>query len=349
MSTRRVPIAIVGAGNITSLRHIPTFRASGRADIRGVIDRNLERARAVAERFRLPAASSHFDEPWMAQVEAVSIGVPPAEHAGVARTALELGKHVLLEKPMALFPEDARDLVELAAKKRLILAVVHNFQFARSAMRVHEMIRTGALGAVTGIFCFQMSTTERRLPVWHEELPMGLFFDESPHLLYLLKSFSPGPLSVDSVAVTPSRRGRVTPAVITAHLRAGHVPAVLYNNFEAPISEWHFVVCGEKKVAAIDVFRDVLVVVPNDGQHLPADILRTSAAGVLTHLWGVLTSGILLTRGRLFYGNDEVVRRFFDAIESGTPPRDVSGEDGLEIVLLQHRLLEMAAGSAIGR
>lgn len=334
-------VAIIGAGNITSLRHIPALRGSGRTEIVGVIDRHEDRARRVADRFRLPHCGTDMGAAWMKDVEAVSIGVPPAAHAAVASELLRAGKHVLLEKPMALTVEEAEGLVRLAREQNRILALVHNFQFARSAMKLKQLIRDGKLGEVRGILCFQLSTTERRLPVWAEELPLGLFYDEAPHLLYLLRAFG-GEVAVRSVSATPSLIGRATPAVITAQLSAGNVPAVLYNNFEAPVSEWHFAVMGTKQMGVIDVFRDVLVRLPNDNQHLAMDVMRTSYAGIRTHLAGVFTSGLAMLRGKLLYGNDEVVRRFLDAIETGRSPGDTSAEDGLAVLKLQHEIVRRA-------
>jgi scyllo-inositol 2-dehydrogenase (NADP+) len=335
-------VAIIGAGNITSLRHIPALQQSKRVDIVGVVDRHLARAEKTARSFSIPNAADTMDAPWFASAEAVSIGVPPGDHFSVAREALLRDKHVLLEKPMTLRVSESEELVRLAEERKKILAVIHNFQFARSAVRLKKMIADGRMGAITGILCFQTSTTERRLPSWHEDLPLGLFYDEAPHLLYLLKAFGGAALHIDSVAVSPSARGRRTPGVITAHIRAGSVPAVLYNNFEAPVSEWQFIVYGEKALASIDVFRDVLVVLPNDGQHLPGDIMRTTQRLVSTHLTGVFTSGVALLRKRLLFGNEEIVRRFLDAIETGEPPRDMSGADGLAIVRLQHELIGRA-------
>jgi predicted dehydrogenase len=324
-------MGVIGAGNITASRHIPALRASGRVKILGVMDTDLVRAQAVAERFGIPHWSCDWEADWLKEVVAVTIGVPPAAHVAAARQAIVAGKHVLLEKPMTLLPQEADDLVARAKTAGRILAVVHNFQFSRSACRAKRLIAEGKLGTVCNLLAFQTSTATRRLPVWHEELPLGLFFDEAPHLFYLMRAFG-GDISVRSVAITPSAQGRRTPAVITAHLDAGGIPAVLYNNFEATVSEWHFAIYGTRAAAIIDVFRDVLVVLPHDGQHLSREVIRTSLKSIYDHLWGTFTSGLQMLRGRLLYGNDEVVRRFLDAVETGRPPEAISAEDGARMI-----------------
>src|SRR5262249_12493631 len=96
-------------------------------------------------------------------------------------------------------------------------------------------------------------------------------------------------------------------------------------------------------VAALDVFRDILVVVPNDGSHRGRDILRSSARMIGGHAAGVVTSGMRLVGRRLLYGNDEVVGRFVDAVE-GHPERLrwLTADDGHAVVACMQDLLERA-------
>jgi scyllo-inositol 2-dehydrogenase (NADP+) len=283
--------------------------------------------------------------PWLSDVDAVTIGTPPPTHVALARAALNAGKHVLMEKPMALAPAEAEDLREQAAREGLTLAIVHNFQFARSARVLRARIASGAFGTVTSVLALQLSHPLRRLPTWYEGLPFGLFYDESPHILYLIHSFAGEPTLTSATAV-PSSSGNATPAIVSAQFDCNGVPASLYMNFEAPLSEWHFCVMSNQRFAAIDIFRDVLVEMPHDGGHLAADILRSSTISTLTHWLGVIRSGALLYRKQLLYGNDEVVRRFAVALRTGTSPEGISSEDGLRVLRLQHAVMAAAQHSA---
>lgn len=344
MAEKKISFAVIGAGNITNLRHIPTLKKLDRVNLLGIIDVDAAKAEKTAKKFKLPYFASSIDNTWFSNVEAVSIGVPPYEHAAVIKKMLNEGKHVLTEKPMTLKVPEAESLVALAAEKNKILAVVHNFQFAKSTLKLKYKIAKGELGEIKSILAFQASTTERRLPVWAEQLPLGLLFDEGSHLFYLLRAFG-GNIKIQSVGVTHSTMNRQTPAIITAHMTAGDIPVGFCNMFEAPVSEWHFCVLGSKAVGIIDIFRDVLVVLPNDGQHLALDVMRTTFLGVGNHLWGVLSSGIQMLKGNLLYGNEEVFRRFLDAVESGKQPESISGEDGLQVVRALNEMIEMASGS----
>jgi scyllo-inositol 2-dehydrogenase (NADP+) len=122
-------------------------------------------------------------------VQAVVIGAPPQEHFFLAMEFLKLGKHVLIEKPMAMSVAECEELTKKAADAELVLAVMHNFQFAHGVQRMREVIRGDQFGAIKSIGLSQMTSRNRRLPVWYQSLPGGLFFDEASHFFYLLKEF----------------------------------------------------------------------------------------------------------------------------------------------------------------
>jgi hypothetical protein len=90
----------------------------------------------------------------------------------------------------------------------------------------------------------------------------------------------------------------------------------------------------------------VLVVTRNDHQHLGRNILGTTADAVTSHLIGVARSGARNAAGRLAYGNDIVVARFAEACRTRVPPLGISAADGLEVVRLQHAVLDRVHAGA---
>ena len=210
---KRIRIAAFGAGWVTTHRHIPVIRGHGGYEIVALVDRNYERARAEADRLGVPHArqGSSFDDIRDLGIEAVSCGTAPFHHFGVVSSALESGVHALTEKPFTMTVAEGERLVGLTASNRVQLAIVHNFQFARSVRQADAWIRQGRLGRMRAIWAVQLSNPRRRLPTWYDELPLGLFFDESPHLLYLVRHFGGDELELDRVSVVEStmeRRGR---------------------------------------------------------------------------------------------------------------------------------------------
>ncbi len=278
----RISVACVGAGWVTRQRHIPALRAEDRVDVVGVVDKHPERAEALARANRLPNWGRRLDEGWLERVQAVMVGTPPLEHGPVVEAALERDLHCLCEKPLAFPASSAAGLVQAAGERGRVLAVVHNFQFSRAGARLFSLVEGGDLGAVSAVYGFQLSNPRRRLPTWYHALPGGLFLDEAPHLLYLMRRLL-GRLEPRTVD------GRLDGTAIrdlSATFEHDSIWASLTMSFGASVSEWQLVVVAERGVAALDVFRDVLVVLPNDGAHRARDILRSSARMVGGHIAG---------------------------------------------------------------
>ncbi|MEO8745555.1 MAG: Gfo/Idh/MocA family oxidoreductase [Candidatus Dormiibacterota bacterium] len=341
MSALRV--AVVGLGWVGTHRHLPWLRRSPGVEVVGVIDHSPARVEQARAAFRVrhgAPADDPSNVPWLGEVDAVTIATPPSTHDVLARAYMRAGKDVLLEKPMALEVSAARELGELASSSGRVLSIVHNFQFARSTLRLRRLIASGRLGEIRALWGAQLSNPERRLPDWYESLPLGLFYDESPHFFYLIRCLLGAVPSLEAAHVIPGRDGRRTPASITILLHVGKVPVQIAMNFEAPVSEWHVTLLCSRGIAVLDIFRDVLVLIGNDHQHLGRNVLETSAHAIATHVGGVMRSGALNTLGRLAYGNDVVIARFVEACRTRVPAQDISAADGLDVVRLQHAVLE---------
>ena len=341
---QRIPVACFGAGWVTTHRHIPTMRRHGGFDVLCLADRREERAREAAARVGVPhhERAEGVDQLTVRdRIEAVTCGTAPFAHHRVIRSALDAGKHVLTEKPFTMTLEEGEELAALARERGLVLAVVHNFQFAPSVRRLRRWMESGKLGRVRAVWAIQLSNPARRLPTWFDELPGGLFYDESPHLIYMARALAGGELEPVSVTLHPSTRGLLnTPAQIDAQMRAGEVPVSIQMNFEAPVSEWHVAVLGDNGLGVVDLFRDIAIFTPGDRDHHAADVIRTSASASWHHWLGYLRSGPGHVLGRLRYGNDEVFARFHAAVRSGKPPQGISADDALAVLRVQHWILE---------
>lgn len=342
-----VRIAAVGLGWVTLHRHLPTMRRESAIEVIGVVDRQPGRAAALARGLgisRHHAGARLADIPWLDAVEAFTIGTTPHSHAGLIREALELGRRVLTEKPFVMRPEEGEELVRLARAKQRTLAIVHNFQFARSTRRLLDDIHAGRYGRIRFVMAQQLGNPLRRLPAWHEDLPFGLYYDESPHIFYLLRALAPQPLCFLCAEVQTSTLGANTPAWVSAHYAAGeaHIPVKLNMAFESPVSEWHILVGGEKCLGDVDVFRDIYVRMPNDGLHTGRTVLRTSLAATWQHWAQHFTNGPRHLAGTLLYGNEEVFRRFARAVRLGGEPAAIGPDDALSVLRMQHEIIERA-------
>lgn len=350
MSKPPIRIAAVGLGWVSQNRHLPAIAGTrGIYQLVGVVDPSLERARVVADRYRTRAAAARAlaHVPWLDEVDAIIVGAPPFAHAALIEEAIAAGKHVLTEKPFVMNVPDGDRLVKDALNAHRVLAIVHNFQFSRSFNALQRLIHNRKLGEIRSVWATQLSNPKRRLPEWYRDLPGGLFFDESPHLLYLVRRLLPD-ISLTESRITPSARGESTPAEVYAQFSNPRgQTATLLMNFEAALSEWHLIVTGEHGTADVDVFRDILTFLPNDGRHDAKDILRTSYRAIRDHLRGTLSSGVRHALKRLDYGNREIVTRFANSIhQAALQPDFIGSHEALAVRRLQEDILDRGTDPA---
>ncbi len=341
-------IAAVGLGWVTSNRHLPTMLDNQQYQIMGVIDKSNNKLKNIANKYNLlyyHQSDNLNNIPWMDEIDAVTIGASPQSHYGLIKSALAQGKHVLTEKPFTMTRVEGEELVALAKENHLTLGIIHNFQFAHSTQCLLRDLQTNRFGKIKAIVAQQLSNPRRRLPTWFETLPLGLFYDESPHFFYLISRLSPGPLSFLTSDVFSSTFGMNTPAAITIQYRCdakehGTIPVTVNMNFEAPISEWHLTVYGEEYLGDIDIFRDIYIRLPNDGLHTTATVIRTSFQATWQHWIQHVTRGIPHLRGKLRYGNDTVFERFAKAVLENEPLENINSQDALKIQNMQHEVIE---------
>lgn len=343
---KRIRVAAFGAGWVTVNRHIPAMLEHGGYEIVALVDRDAERARAGAERHGIPWMRGErvADVLEAHDVDAFTCGTAPFAHAAIVGDAIEAGKHVLTEKPFTMTVEEGERIQAAARERNRVVAIVHNFQFARSMLELKDWLADGKIGTVRGVWAMQLSNPKRRLPDWFDELPLGLFYDESPHLIYAARAAA-GNVDLEPVSATihPTNLGhKNTPAQIDAQMRANGVPVSLQMNFEAPLSEWHVAVMGDNGMGVVDLFRDIAVYTPNDRGHLALDVIRTSLSSTYRHWRGYFRSGIGHVRGSLLYGNDEVFSRFHAAAVTGEMPRDIGVDDALSVLRTQHWIVDQA-------
>jgi len=334
-----VRVGVIGTGWVATSRHIPALRADRRASLEAVLDPNQEKSDATARRFGISGAFHDLDLFLAEPLDVVSICTPPTTHAELIRAALQAGKHVLVEKPMTMTSEEGRELETLADESGLIVCPTHNFLFSRSMLRAKSLLTSGKAGDVESAMGIQLSSWRRRLPTWFSSLPGGLFFDEAPHLLYLMR-YALGDLSVES-AWLGSNDGPPRSERIEARLLGDRGNAYLTMWSGAPLSEWLLVLFCTRAVLVVDIFRDILINLPPEHGHGSRDVVGQVLRGT-SQMWsGMWSSGMRLMRGTLLYGHDVLIRQFLDAVITGGPP-PVTARDGYEVVALMEDILSRA-------
>lgn len=171
----KLKVGVIGCGSIARYRHLAEYQAHENVEIIAVCDVVQERALEMAEKFGAAAYTDYQELLKNDEVEAVSICTPNALHAPMSITALQSGKHVLCEKPMATSLVEAEAMIEAAKVNKKKLMIAHNQRFVPSHDKAHELIQSGDLGK---IYSFKTSFGHGGPEGWSIDGADSWFFDK---------------------------------------------------------------------------------------------------------------------------------------------------------------------------
>jgi predicted dehydrogenase len=141
-----IRIGIIGAGFARSTQ-IPGFKNCEGAEIVAIASAHREHAEEVAREFDIP----HVEDDWRGvvnrdDVDLVSIVTPVVTHCEMVLTALNQGKHVLCEKPMAMNADEARRMTERARQAGVLALIDHELRFLPGRLKMRELLQAGDIG-----------------------------------------------------------------------------------------------------------------------------------------------------------------------------------------------------------
>jgi predicted dehydrogenase len=145
-----INIGIIGCGKIAQKRHIPEYLENVDANIVGYYDLNHARAEAISKTYGGTAFESIEDLLADLSIDAVSVCTANHTHAAITIQALQAGKHVLCEKPMATTLEDCQAMVDAAQKTGKVLVIGQNQRLTKTHIKARQLIRDGEIGEIIG-------------------------------------------------------------------------------------------------------------------------------------------------------------------------------------------------------
>jgi predicted dehydrogenase len=187
MTTLRA--GVIGVGHLGQ-HHARLYAALPDCALAGVTDDDPARARLIADRHGAQVFGSVAD--LVREVDVVSVAVPTSAHYAVAKTCLEARKHVLIEKPIAVEPAQAEELVELAQAQGCRLQVGHSERFNPIMLAMRSQILRPAF-----IECHRLSSFSAR------GTDVDVVLDLMIHDLDLVLSFNPGAVEEVRAAGVP--------------------------------------------------------------------------------------------------------------------------------------------------
>lgn len=200
-TSTRLRIAIVGAGYVAN-HHLAALKRLDYVEVVGICDSQLPAAQALAARFGVARSATTLADLADTRPQAVYVLTPPASHPAIALAAMDMGCHVLVEKPMADSVADCETMIAKARTCGLLLGVNHSDLFDPVLMQALQAARDGRIGEVLSVDIIRNSEYP---PYAGGPLPGSVtqgsypFRDLGVHGLYTIEAFL-GPverLSVD--------------------------------------------------------------------------------------------------------------------------------------------------------
>jgi predicted dehydrogenase len=187
-----IKTAIIGCGNIGK-RHVAVFDANPQTTIVGLCDEQIEKAQTLQENYGedYPVTSQYEDILQQQGVDLVSICTPHYLHKDMTLSALRQGKHVLVEKPMALNVADSKEMIRVAKEVDRRLYVMKQNRFNVPITLTKEALDSGKLGK---IYMVQCNVYWNRNPEYYSQSDWrgirakegGALFTQASHFIDLL-------------------------------------------------------------------------------------------------------------------------------------------------------------------
>src|SRR5215469_15449446 len=331
-----IGLAIVGAG-YWGPNLVRTALATPALRLDWLCDLQVERARAVIGPYTTIRATSSYDEVLADPgVTAVAIATPAATHFDLVRSALEAGKHVMVEKPLTPSVAEGEKLAELAHESGLALMCDHTYCYTSAVRRIRELIRGGEIGEVQFV-------DSVRINLGLVQPDVDVLWDLAPHDLSIFDFVLPEdvtPVAVAAHASDPIGAQRACVAYLSVWLSNGAL-AHIHVNWLSPTKIRTTVFGGSRRTVVWDDTNPAgrlavhdRGVDTRDAASVPQDERRQA---LISHRTGDTLIPALPEREALM----SVMAEFSEAIAESRPPL-TDAAAGVRVL----RLLEAASRSA---
>jgi predicted dehydrogenase len=195
---------IIGCGDVTEQKSGPAFNKIEGSKLIAVMRRDREKAADYARRHHVSKFYDNDDLINDPEINAIYIATPPSSHKEYTLKAALAGKHVYVEKPMALNHQECLEMIKACESAQVKLFVAYYRRCLPNFLKVKELIDAGAIGDIRmvnlNLYLPFLNIDKKNLP-WRlipEFSGGGLFYDLAPHQLDILDYFF-GPIKLDSI------------------------------------------------------------------------------------------------------------------------------------------------------
>jgi predicted dehydrogenase len=316
-------LALVGCG-YWGAKHARVLHADDSVDELVLVDSRDDRLQNLTRIYKVPrcypALGAALDH-----VDAVVVATPPSTHVPLALAAIEAGKHVLVEKPLALTSAGARTLMSAAAAAGVVLMVGHTFEFDPAVRKLAELVRADELGDL-----YYLDSARLNLGLYQSDV--NVIVDLAPHDVSIVNYvLGRQPVAVQAWASRHAHRRLEDVAYLRMYydecLDDGGLTANIHVSWLDPCKVRRITVVGSRKMAVYDdLAAEERIRVLDKGVCPPAED-GDFAQPPMSYRHGDIVVPFISADEPLAVQD----RHFVECIASGARPLS-DGEDGLSVV-----------------
>jgi len=147
-----IRIGVIGAGAIVQVAHLPVLKRLKGAVVTAICDSDLPKARALAERYGIPAVFDDLEDLLAhEELDALLLATPNHLHESHILAGLSAGVHVLVEKPLAMAAASAQKLARAAEKRDRVVMVGMSHRYRPDAQAIRQFVQNGELGQIDSV------------------------------------------------------------------------------------------------------------------------------------------------------------------------------------------------------
>jgi UDP-2-acetamido-3-amino-2,3-dideoxy-glucuronate N-acetyltransferase len=237
-----VRVCVVGAG-YWGKNLVRNFHSLGALE--SVCDTNNETLERVRKEYRVATTKDYDAILNETAIDAVVVAAPAASHFDLVRRALQVGKHVFVEKPLALNASEGKELVELASAQGAVLMVGHILEYHPAITELNRLIQQGHLGKIQYIYSSRLNLGKLRT----EE---NILWSFAPHdISVILRILGEVPLFATAQGGSYLNPPTVDTTLSTLEFRNG-VKAHIFVSWLHPFKEQRLCIIGTEKMAVFD-------------------------------------------------------------------------------------------------
>lgn len=327
----KLRIGVIGCG-YWGPNLIRNFNQIQESEMVAVADLRDERLKSIKSMNNGIKLTNDYKELFDLNLDGVIVATPPKTHFDIAKDALEHGLNVMIEKPLTTSSRDAEELIELAAKKDLVLMVGHTFVYNNAVRALKRLIDSGEIGKIHYI-------DSARLSLGLYQPGLNVLWDLAPHDLSILDYLlGKDPQSVE-VFGTSCVLKNTHDLVHLNLIFPDNILAHIHISWLAPVKVREVTIVGSKKMV---VYNDVDVI----------DRVRIYDKGVETPEYantyaewqcGYRQGDVVIPNIHYVEPLRQECQHFLDCIRDQIPCLS-SGEDGLKVI----KIIESAQKALLG-